>query len=428
MMIRRVVVTGAGCVTPLGTDVATFWHRLIAGDTGIGVISQFDASRFPVRIAAEVRDWGEAGLATTVARRADLPRQTRFAIAAAIQAGEQAGLSPIRGDPTKLGVYLGCGELFPDFFKISRSISESLRKGAFSRDYFSWRYSQVANRFDEDSCEPGAAVGLIASLFDAQGPTSNCTTACVSSSVAIGNALETIRRGDADLMLAGGSHSMVHPLGITGLCRMSVLSTRNAEPESASRPFDADRDGFVVGEGGAVFVLEELGHAVRRKAKIWGELRGFASTHDAYSISAPHADGTTAARCIRLALDDASLNPEDIDYINAHGSGTVLNDKAETVAIKRALGPHAYHVPISSTKSMTGHLTTACGAIEMLACLLAVHRGVVPPTINCETPDPDCDLDYVPNIAREIPCRHTLSNNSGFGGQNASLVISRFDG
>jgi 3-oxoacyl-[acyl-carrier-protein] synthase II len=246
--------------------------------------------------------------------------------------------------------------------------------------------------------------------------------------VAIGEALETIRRGDADMMLAGGTHSLINPFGISGLHRLSALSTRNEEPERASRPFDGQRDGFVIGEGGAILVLEEMEHARQRGVEILGELRGYATTHDAFRLSDPRPDGATAAHCIELAVRDAEINPEDVDYVNAHGSSTVMNDAAETVAVKAALGDHAYRVPVSSTKSMTGHLTTACGAIETLACLLTIRHGVAPPTINYEYPDPECDLDYVPNEARDIRCRHTLNNNFGFGGQNVSLVLSRFEG
>jgi 3-oxoacyl-[acyl-carrier-protein] synthase II len=427
-MSRRVVITGAGCVSPLGTDLAQFWDHLAAGISGVGTICQFDASRFPVQIAAEVRGWNDSALRQSILHWNALPPQTRFAIGAAVQAGQEAGLESLNLDPTRVGVFLGCGELFPNFQKVAASIRRASRKRAFFPEEFSRAYLQYASRFEEALCDPATAVEHIAEHFQVQGPTANYTSACASSSIAVGSATEAIRRGDVDVMLAGGAHSMVNPFGLTGLCRMSVLSDRNAEPERASRPFDADRNGFVVGEGAAIVVLEDLQHALQRGAQIWGEVRGYASTHDAYRVTDPQPDGKAAARCLRLALEDARLNPEDIGYINAHGSSTVLNDAAETVAIKLALGPHAFRVPVSSTKSMTGHLTTACGAVEVLACLMAVHQGVLPPTINYETPDPRCDLDYVPNTAREVRCQHALNNNSGFGGQNASLIISRFDG
>jgi 3-oxoacyl-[acyl-carrier-protein] synthase II len=282
---------------------------------------------------------------------------------------------------------------------------------------------------DEDSVlEPGAAASLIAGLFDAQGPNSNFTAACVSCSKAIGESTEIIRRGDADVMLAGGAHSMIHPFGVTGFHRLSTLSTRNDEPEKAARPFDRERDGFVIGEGGVMLVLEELDFARRRGAEIWAEVAGWGVTHDAYRITDLDPGGRSAVNVIARALDDARMTPDDIDYINAHGSGTAINDKTETLAVKKAFGERAYHVPMSGTKSMTGHLTTACGAIESLACLVAIRDGVAPPTINYENPDPYCDLDYVPNTAREISCKHAMNNSFGFGGQNVVLVLSRFEG
>ena len=267
----------------------------------------------------------------------------------------------------------------------------------------------------------------LAARFDAQGPNANCIAACVSSAQAIGESARLIRRGEVDVMLAGGSHSVIHPFGLTGFQRLSALSTRNSDPASAVRPFERDRDGFVLGEGAAIVVLEDLDHALRRGAEIWGELTGYGSSQDAYRITDARPDGRGTAAAIRRALDDARLNLDDIDYINAHGTGTVLNDKIETLAIKQVFGPQAYNIPISSSKSMLGHFTTACGAIELAISLLAIRYGVVPPTINYENPDPDCDLDYVPNVAREIDCRHVLSDNIGFGGQNAALIVSRYD-
>ena len=275
--------------------------------------------------------------------------------------------------------------------------------------------------------EPAAPVGLIAAQLDAQGPCINYTTACVSSSIAIGEAAELIRRGTTDVMLTGGAHSMIHPFGLTGFLGLSTLTTQAGDPTRAYRPFDRERDGFVVGEGGVVFVLEDAERAKQRGAQIWAEVTGYGATQDAFRICDPRPDGASAARAIQLALDQAEIGAQDVDYINAHGSGTVLNDRVETAAVKSAFGDCAYQVPISSTKSMTGHLTTACGAIEMLVCAMAVHAGVAPPTINYEHPDPECDLDYTPNTAREIKCRYALNNNFGFGGHNVSLVVSRFE-
>jgi 3-oxoacyl-[acyl-carrier-protein] synthase II len=265
--------------------------------------------------------------------------------------------------------------------------------------------------------------GHLASLFNAQGPNLNCLTACAASSQAIGEAAEIIRRGDADAMLSGGAHSMIHPFGVTGFNLLTALSTRNDDPARASRPFDRDRDGFVLGEGAGMVVLEDLEHARARGAQIYGEILGYGSSADAYRITDIHPEGRGAVTCIKMALRDARLNPEDLGYINAHGTSTSVNDKVETMAIKGALGQAAYKVPVSSIKSMMGHLIAAAGSVEAIACLLAIDRGVLPPTINYETPDPDCDLDYVPNAAREANVRYALSNSFGFGGQNISLIF-----
>jgi 3-oxoacyl-[acyl-carrier-protein] synthase II len=275
--------------------------------------------------------------------------------------------------------------------------------------------------------EPHLPAAHIAGLFDAQGPNLNCIAACASATQAIGEAGEIIRRGDADAMICGGAHSMIHPFGITGLDRLEALSRHNDNPPAAVRPFDRTRDGFVVGEGGAILVLEELERARRRGADIWGELTGYGSAQDAFRITDSHPEGRGAASCMAQALASARLNPEQVDYINAHGTGTVVNDKVETAAVKRVFGTQARRVPISSTKSMIGHLTTAGGAVELAICLLVLRHGAVPPTINYNERDPECDLDYVPNQARQVRCRHILSNSFGFGGQNAALVVSRAD-
>ncbi len=423
MMKRQVVVTGIGGITPLGCEVREIWDRLLAGQSGVGPISLFDATRFPVRIAAEVRDWTIQQVGEDPAAWARHARQTQFAFAAAIKAAWAAGLPDQGLDPLRMGIYLGCGEIFPEFQAFCQAIATASSAGPLSTARF---MNAVARDADETLVlEPGAAVGLIAAALDLQGPQANFTAACVSSSKAIGEAAETIRRGDADVMLCGGAHSMIHPFGITGFHRLSTLSTANDDPPGASRPFDRDREGFVVGEGGAILVLEDREHARRRDAEILAEFVGWGTAHDAFRITDLEPDGRAAARCMRLALADAGLAPEDIDYISAHGSGTVVNDRVETVATKRALGSCAYHVPLSSTKSMTGHLTTACGALEALICVLALQNDVVPPTINYTTPDPDCDLDYVANTPRDVRCRNVMSNNFGFGGQNTSLIFAR---
>jgi 3-oxoacyl-[acyl-carrier-protein] synthase II len=275
--------------------------------------------------------------------------------------------------------------------------------------------------------EPGMSASHLAELFDARGPNFNCLTACAASSQAIGEAVEIIRRGDADVMLSGGTHSMIHPFGVTGFNLLTALSTNNDDPRGASRPFDRDRDGFVLGEGAAMVVLEELEHARQRGARIYGEVTGYGSTADAYRITDTHPEGRGATRCIKLALEDAGLNGDDIHYINAHGTSTSVNDKVETLAIKNAFGEHAYQIPVSSTKSMMGHLIAAAGATELIVCLMAIRDRVLPPTINYQTPDPECDLDYIPNVARQARCDHALSNSFGFGGQNITLIVSRLN-
>ena len=424
-MRRRVVITGAGSISPLGVEVDEVWNRAAGGKSGVGPITIFDATKFPVRIAAEVRNWNPAEMGEGWQRWKDHPRQTQFAIAAALKAFRSAGLSDTAIDPLRMGVYLGCGEIFPDFQTTCRRTAEATDIAGFQLDAFLAIAAEASGHDSDSLLEPASAVSSIASILNAQGPNSNFTTACVSSNIALGEAAEVIRRGEADVMFTGGAHSMIHPYGIAGFHRLSTLSTNNADPKGASRPFDLDRDGFVVGEGGILLVLEEFEHARRRGADIWAEVTGWGSSHDAYRITDLEPRARSAVRCIKLAFDDAGLNTDEIDYINAHGSGTVLNDRVETVSLKQAFGERAYRIPISSTKSMTGHLTTACAAMETLLSLMALRRGVVPPTINYETPDPDCDLDYVPNAARDVRCRHVLKNSVGFGGHNVAVVLSR---
>ncbi len=426
-MKQRVVITGVGCVTPLGATVEQIWERLMAGGSGVGRLTLFDPDNFPVRIAAEVHDWDVSAVGEDPARWQHCPRQTVFAIGAAKAATAMAHVPTARLDPLRFGVYLGCGEPFEDFTRFTKSIRAASQDG----EYHSERYARTARRvFDPDAereFEPHMPAAHLAALFNARGPNANCIAACVSGAQAVGEAAKTIRRGEADVMLAGGAHSTIHPFGLTGFHRLSALSTRNDDPEKACRPFDRDRDGFVVGEGAAVFVLEELRHALGRGADIWGELKGYGSAQDAYRITDAHPEGRGTAAAIRRALKDAELDTDGVDYINAHGTGTLLNDRIETLAIKDAFGADAYNVPTSSSKSMLGHATTASAAIEMAVCLMAIRFGAIPPTINYETPDPECDLDYVPNAARERSCNHVLSNSIGFGGQNAALVISRYD-
>ncbi len=426
-MSRRVVITGVGCATPLGSNVPQVWTNLTEGRSGIGPITLYDATDFPVRMAAEVSGLDQAELAGQGINWNDHPRQTRFAVTSAFQAVQSSGISSQVIDPTRLGVYLGCGEIFWDLSQLGPLMAQAMREGRFDPSKFFRDAIEKTNGRREENNEPNMPSYCLAGLFNAQGPNLNCIAACASSTQAIGGAAEIIRRGEADAMLAGGAHSMIDPMAMSGLHLLSVLSTDNEKGPAAMRPFDRQRSGFVVGEGGAVVVLEELQHARARGAEILGELTGFACGHDAYRVTDTHPEGRGYVRCIHQALEQAGLNLDNIDYVNAHGTSTVLNDRIETLALKHAFGQEAYRIPVSSTKSMMGHSTTACGAMEMIVALMAIRTGVVPPTINYEVFDPDCDLDYVPNTAREISCRHVLSNSLGFGGQNAALIVSRFD-
>lgn len=427
-MRRRVVITGVGCVTPLGTTVESMWKRVLAGESGVGPTTLFDASEFPTKISAEVRDWDISAVGEDPERWKYQGRHTRFAVGAAKMAYADSGLSDTQIDPTRFGVYLGSGEGQQDFITFGQMMVGALAGPQLDAARFTEIGLEVLHPLIELEQEPNMPASHLAALFDAQGPNSNCLTACAASSQAVGEATEMIRRGDVDLMLSGGCHSMIHPFGVTGFNLLGALSTSNDEPTRASRPFDRRRDGFVLGEGAGMLILEELEHAKRRGAKIYGELSGYGSTADAYRITDTHPEGRGAAKCLEQCLAEAGLNAEDVHYINAHGTSTAVNDKVETLAIKRVLGEQARKAPVSSTKSMMGHLIAAAGATELILCLLAIRDNVLPPTINYENPDPDCDLDYIPNAAREARCDHALSNSFGFGGQNVTLAVSRFTG
>ena len=414
-------------MTPIGCTPADFSASLYAGRIGVGPLTVFDASRFPVRIAAEVRHWDLSAVGENPSAWAHCPRQTTFAIGAGLQAAAQAGLGDARFDPSRFGVYLGCGEPFEDFAAFTQSIHDASESAAGLDESF---YEHALRVFDPDrerEYEPDMPAIHLAGLLGANGPVANCVSACVSSTQAVGEATRMIRFDEADVMLCGGAHSTLNPFGVTGFQRLSALSTRNDDPQGAVRPFDANRDGFVIGEGSALFVVEELEHARRRGATILGEVTGYGSAQDAFRVTDVHPEGRGAATAMKRALRDAELGPDDIQYINAHGTGTLLNDRVETIAMKHALGQQAYRIPISSTKSMLGHATTACGAIELAVCLLSLQSGVIPPTMNLDSPDPECDLDYVPREPREVFCRNVLTNNVAFGGQNASLIVSRFE-
>jgi len=338
-----------------------------------------------------------------------------------------SGLDLGKIDPTRFGVYTGSGEGQQDFARFIQMMVAALEGDKLDLARFTKTGLEILHPVAEMEQEPNMPVAHLASLFNAQGPNVNCLTACAASSQAVGEAVEIIRRGEADLMLSGGTHTMIHPFGVTGFNLLTALSTSNDDPTKASRPFDLKRDGFVLGEGSAMVVLEDLERAQARGAKIYGEISGFGSTADAFRITDTHPEGRGAIGCMQMAINDAGVNLDQIDYINAHGTSTQVNDRVESLAIKQVFGDRALHTPVSSTKSMMGHLIAAAGATELIICLLAIRDNVLPPTINYEHPDPECDLDYIPNEARELKVRHVLSNSFGFGGQNAALVVSRYD-
>lgn len=432
MSRRRVVITGIGCVNPMGHDIETVWKGLQACESGVGETTIFDASSFPTKISAEVKNWDLASVGEDPQRWRHVGRHTSFAIGAAKQAAQEAGMHDggvlnAKIDPTRFGIYLGSGEGSQDFDSFSRMMVAGLadNEDGFDMARFTTAGRELLNPVNLLEQEPNMPAGYLAGLLGAEGPNANCLTACAASSQAVGEATEIIRRGQADVMLSGGTHSMIHPLGVTGFNLLTALSRRNEEPTKASRPFDRTRDGFVLGEGAAMVILEELEHARRRGASIHGEILGYGSTADAYRVTDIHPEGRGAIRCIRMAFDDAQVNPEDIDYVNAHGTSTQVNDRVETIACREVFAEHAYDTPISSTKSMMGHLIAAAGVTELIVCLLAIRDGVLPPTINYEEPDPDLDLDYIPNEPRQAKCDIALSNSFGFGGQNISLVVGR---
>jgi 3-oxoacyl-[acyl-carrier-protein] synthase II len=426
-MRRRVVITGMGVITPLGNSVEELFSAQLEGRSGVGPITLFDARRFPTQFAAQVKDFDLRDYINEPGRWENSGANSRFAAAAAQQALADANLlDSLRVDRTRCGVYLGSGEGIQDFQNLIGLVAQAYQ--AESRVVDSVTFTREAQRYfhpgREFEQEPHTTPAHLAAYFDLQGPNYNCLTACAASSQAIGEATELIRHGDAEVMLSGGAHSMIHPLGVTGFNLLTALSTRNDNPAKASRPFDLQRDGFVMGEGAGMIVLEEWEHARRRGAPIYAELLGYGTTADAFRLTDSHPDGRGAIACIQQALTDSRLAPTDIGYINAHGTSTQVNDKVETLAVKQVFGEHAYRIPTSSSKSMLGHLIAAAGAVELIITVMALQRGVLPPTINYEVPDPECDLDYIPNTARERRVQHALSNSFGFGGQNVSLIVS----
>ena len=422
-MRRRVVVTGIGMINPLGHDVETVWSALKESKSGVGQISVFDPTGYPTTIAAEVKNWDISKAGENVDVWKHRGRHTRFAIGAAKQAIAQSGILDSGLAPIRLGVYMGAGEGNQDFPNFTNMVAAGVRNGEFDLASFLRKGREILNVEAELEQEPNMPAAHLAAFFNAQGPNSNCLTACAASSQAVGEATELIRCGDADAMIAGGAHSMIHPFGLTGFTLLTTLSQRNSEPARASRPFDKDRDGFVLGEGAAIVILEEYEHARKRGAPIFGEVLGYGSTADAYRITDIHPEGRGAIGCMRQAIADAKLNLDEIGYVNAHGTSTSVNDRTETLACKGVFGDRAKLTPVSSTKSMMGHLIAAAGVTEMIVCMMAIRDGVLPPTINQETPDPDCDLDYIPNVARPSKLKVALNNSFGFGGQNVTLAV-----
>jgi 3-oxoacyl-[acyl-carrier-protein] synthase II len=428
---RRVVITGMGAITPLGHTVQDLYRNQVEGNSGAGPIFRFDARSFPTKFASQVKDFDVAKHVRDPQRFKDAGLNTKFALAAAKQALADSGLLDNgKVDRTALGVYLGSGEGSHDFPNLTLSMALACPADGYKVDptgFFthSLRTFGVAHEYE---MEMHTTAGHVAAEYDLQGPNYTCQTACAASGQAMGEALELIRRGEADAILTGGSHSMLHPFGVTGFNLLTTLSQRNDAPEKASKPFDLNRDGFVLGEGAGMVVLEELEHAKRRGAHIHAELVGYGSTADAYRVTDSHPEGRGAISCMKGALKDSGLKPTDIDYVNAHGTSTQVNDRAESLACKVVFGDYAYKLPVSSSKSMLGHLICAAGVVEMITCVLTIQNGVMVPTINYETPDPDCDLDYIPNQAREKKVNRALSNSFGFGGQNISLIVSRFTG
>lgn len=429
-MKRRVVITGMGVITPLGHSVGEMFDAVLAGRSGVGPITAFNAARFPTKFAAQVKDFDLSRHVRDAARYADSGHNCRFALAASEQAMADAGLRADHGvDPARMGVYIGCGEGINDFATFISLVARSYQRDRREVDaaVFARNGRKEWHAAREFELELHTTGGHLAEHFGLEGPNYVCLTACAASSQALGEAAWQIRRGDADVILSGGSHSMIHPFGVTGFNRLTALSTNNAEPQKASRPFDLTRDGFVLGEGSGMLVLEELEHAKKRGATIYAELTGYGSTADAFRATDSHPDGRGAIACIQGAVKDSGLSPDAVGYVNAHGTSTQVNDKVESLAIKKVFGERAYQLPVSSSKSMLGHLIAAAGAVELIISIEAMRRGVLPPTINYETPDPECDLDYIPNEAREQRVRHSLSNSFGFGGQNISLIASLFD-
>ncbi|MEW9697755.1 beta-ketoacyl-ACP synthase II [Paenibacillus sp. SI8] len=409
--MNRVVITGMGVVTALGQDLETFWGNLTAGKSGVGMIENFDVSEYPTRIAAEMKDFNiEQYVDRKESRRMD--RFVQFAVAGALNALKDANLDVKEGtDPERVGVSVGSG--IGGLNTWEEQHRTLLEKGPKRVSPF-FIPMMIANM----------ASGHISMVTGAKGPNSTAVTACATGTHSIGDSFKMIQRGDADVMICGGAEATITPIGVAGFCALRAMSTRNDEPQKASRPFDTDRDGFVMGEGAGVLILESLEHAQNRGARIYAEVIGYGMSGDAYHMTDPDPDG--AARCMSKAIKDAGIAPEAISYINAHGTSTPVGDRSETTAIKKAFGEHAYKVAVSSTKSMTGHLLGAAGGVEAVICGLTIANSLIAPTINLDNQDPECDLDYVPNTAREANVDIAMSNSFGFGGHNATIILKKF--
>jgi len=431
---ERVVITGMGVVSPLGNSVEALWEGIVAGRSGADRTTVFDGSTFPTTFAAEVKNYSLAEFVKDVELHKGCHRGCGFAVGAAAQACRQAGIEIETGQPrdgidrARMGIYLGAGEGSFDndafFGCIIAGWNVQEQRMAWDRLNQSAARHLTASRELEQ--EPNMVAAHIAMLTGARGPARNCLTACAASTQAVGEAMMLIRRGCADTMIAGGAHSMIHPLGVTGFNRLTALSTRNDSPKTASRPFCASRDGFLIGEGAAIVVLESLNSARKRGVKVLAELIGYGSTSDAFRVTDMHEEGRGPVQAMRAALADAGLTYKDIDYINTHGTSTQENDHIETLAIKTVFGERAKQIPASSVKSMLGHLIGAAGAAELITCVLAIRDNIVPPTINLIDPDPKLDLDYVPNVARRMPVNVVMNESFGFGGQNNVVIVKRF--
>lgn len=437
--MNRVVITGMGWITPMGHSIDAVWKRLLNGESGISRTTIFDASTFPTTFSAEVKDFRLEEFIPNAQDHEGVGRNTRFALAACAQAWKMAGLPPLESqssvrssqssiDLDRVGIYLGSGEGSLDFDAYTTAALASWQPATGTIDSVKWAQiaferMQVMRELEQ---EPNMPLSHLALLTGARGPAMNCLTACAASTQAIGEATEILRRGDADVMIGGGAHSMIHPFGVTGFNRLTALSTLNENPVAASRPFDAQRGGFVLGEGAGMVILETLDHAQKRGATILAEVVGYGSTADAYRITDQDPDGRGAITAMTEALADAKLTPMDVGYINAHGTGTKENDSNETTAVKSVFGERAKNVPVSSIKSMMGHLIAAAGAVEMICCVLALRDQILPPTTNLQNPDPECDLDYIPNKARAAKVDVAVSNSFGFGGQNDTIIVKRF--